>query len=949
MLKKCKLGTKLLIAFLAVGIIPLAVIGAITLSKSSSAISDQVFRQLESMREVKQTQIETLFAGIQGNMSVLLETVKTLRREAFEKLKSVERIKKNQIEKYFNRARQDVVVLSNSVDAYNLYVLLRQYEIDEEIEANEPFLVDTYEYEELWNEKGKSLHDYMSVYGYSDVFLISANNGHVMYSAAKNSDIGTNLKSGPYKKQGLAALWRKVVATKSTQIQDFSLYTPAKRQPFAFIGAPINDLGGDIQAVAVLQISIGAVNEIMQEREGLGRTGETYLVGGDHLMRSDSIMDTESHSVVASFTNPDKGKVDTLASREALAGQTGAYVINDYNGDPVLSAYSPLAVEGLNWAIISEIDVAEAFSPVDPQGNEFFANVAQTNGYLDLYLMNPNGYCFYSVGKKSDFQTNLADGDYAQSGLGRLVQQVINTKQFGFADFEPYGPHNGDPAAFIAQPLINDDQVELVVAVLIPQATINSIMMERSGMGKTGETYLVGTDHLMRSDSFLDSTNHSVKASFADPKKGSVNTKAAEAAIAQQTGKMITTNYKGEKVLSAYMPMKVWDKTWALVAEMSTSEAFSAVSTIKWLIAMIALVGVVAIFVVAVAIARTIVNPVKGVVDGLTELSQGEGDLTLRLPVTGEDEVGVLAQRFNAFMEKLHSMITNIGSGVQTLSSSSTEMSTISQEMYQGADQAASKSDSVTKVVEEMSSNMLSISAAMDQSTNNTNMVASAAEEMSITINEIAKNAESARQVSNEAATQTSKISVEMNQLSQAANAIGKITETITEISEQVNLLALNATIEAARAGEAGKGFNVVATEIKELAKQTADATQNIKSQIEGIQGTTHITVKGIDEISKVINNVNEIVANIASAVEEQSMSTKEIAQNISQASQGIADVNGMVSESSSKAKEVTQSIAEVNVTSGKIADSSTYVKNSAADLSKLSEQLNEMVTRFKL
>ena len=949
MFKKFKLGTKLLISFLAVGIIPLSVIGVITLTKSSSAISDQVFRQLESMREVKQTQIDTLFAGIQGNMSVLLETVKTLRREAFEKLKSVERIKKNQIEKYFNRVRNDIAVLSNSLDAYNLYVLLRKYEIEEEIEADDPFVIDTYEYEELWNEKGKTLYDYMSVYGYSDVFLISAENGHVMYSAAKNPDIGTNLNSGPYKDEGLALLWRNVVTTKSPQIQDFSLYTPAKGQPFAFSGAPVFDLGGEIQAVVVLQIPLSAVNEIMQEREGLGRTGETYLVGGDQMMRSDSILDTEHHTVVASFTNPDKGKVDTVASQEALAGKAGANVINDYNGDPVLSAYAPLAVEGLQWAIIAEIDVAEAFSPVDPQGTEFFANVTETNGYLDLFLLNPNGYCFYSVGKKTDFQTNLVAGDYAQSGLGKLVQRVINTKQFGFADFEPYAPRDGEPAAFIAQPLINDDKVELVVAVLIPQATINNIMMERSGMGESGETYLVGSDHLMRSDSFLDPVNHSVKASFADPQKGSVNTTAANAAIAKQTGKAITTNYKGAKVLSAYTPMKVWDTTWALVADMSTAEAFSTVNTIKWMIAMVALIGIVAILAVAIAMARAIVNPIKGVVDGLTELSQGEGDLTLRLPVTGEDEVGVLAQQFNAFMEKLHSMITSISSGVQTLSSSSTEMSTISQEMYQGADQAASKSDSVTKAVEEMSSNMLSISTAMDQSANNTNMVASAAEEMSITINEIAKNAEHARTVSNDAATQTSKISVEMNQLSQAANEIGKITETITEISEQVNLLALNATIEAARAGEAGKGFNVVASEIKELAKQTADATQNIKSQIEGIQGTTDITVKGIDDISKVINSVNEIVANIASAVEQQSMSTKEIAQNISHASQGIADVNEKVSQSSSKAEEVTQSIAEVNVTSGKIADSSTYVKNSAADLSKLSEQLNEMVTRFKI
>jgi methyl-accepting chemotaxis protein len=949
MYKKCKLGTKLLIAFLAVGIIPLAVIGTIALRQSSSAISDQVFRQLESMREVKQTQIRTMFNGIQGNMNVLLETVETLRREAFEKLKSVERIKKNQIKKYFNRARKDVAVLSQSVDAYNLYVLLRQYEIDEEIEADDEFFIDTYEYEEIWNEKGKSLYDYMSVYGYSDVFLISADRGHVMYSAAKNTDIGTNLNSGPFKKEALALLWRNVVATKSPQIQDFSIYTPAKGLPFAFIGAPIIDLRGEVKAVAVLQIPLSAVNEIMQEREGLGRTGQTYLVGGDLLMRSDLILDTKHHSVVAAFSNPEKGKVDTVASREALAGKTGANVINDYKGDPVLSAYSPLDVKGLQWAIIAQIDVAEAFSPVDPQGTEFFADVAKTNGYLDLFLLNPNGYCFYSVGKKTDFQTNLVTGKHAQSGLGKLVQQVINTKQFGFADFKPYEPRNGEPAAFIAQPLINDNQLELVVAVLIPQATINSIMMERAGMGESGETYLVGPDRLMRSDSFLDHDSRSVKASFANPEKGSVNTEAANAAFEQQTGKMITTNYKGEKVLSAYTPMKIWDTTWALIAEMSTAEAFSSVNTIKWFIAIIALIGMAGILVVAIAIARAIVNPIRGVVEGLTELSQGEGDLTLRLPVSGEDEVGVLAQRFNAFMEKLHSIITSIGSGTQTLSSSSKELSSISQQMSDNAKKTSGKSETVDTAAEEMNSNMNSVSSAMEQTSMNTSMVASASEEMTTTINEIAKNAEKGRMISENAVLQTNEAGDQMSELGLSARAIGKITETVTEISEQTNLLALNATIEAARAGDAGKGFAVVANEIKDLAKQTAEATLEIKEKTGRVQSSTEKAVVSIKEIGKVINNVNEIVDTIATAVEEQSASTKEIAENITQVSNRIGEVNENVTQSSQVISDITLDISEVNQASSAMENDSSQVQLSAEKLLKLSGELSEMVGRFKM
>jgi methyl-accepting chemotaxis protein len=120
-----------------------------------------------------------------------------------------------------------------------------------------------------------------------------------------------------------------------------------------------------------------------------------------------------------------------------------------------------------------------------------------------------------------------------------------------------------------------------------------------------------------------------------------------------------------------------------------------------------------------------------------------------------------------------------------------------------------------------------------------------------------------------------------INQLGEAANTIGKVIETNTDISEQVNLLALNTTIEAARAGEAGKGFAVVANEIKELAKQTANATQEIKEKIGGIQGTTSTTVRQITEITQVITIVNDVVTNIATAVEEQSAATLEIADNV--------------------------------------------------------------------
>ncbi len=344
-----------------------------------------------------------------------------------------------------------------------------------------------------------------------------------------------------------------------------------------------------------------------------------------------------------------------------------------------------------------------------------------------------------------------------------------------------------------------------------------------------------------------------------------------------------------------------------------------------------------------------IVRPINRVIDSLTDISQGEGDLTKRLEVNTNDELGKLAGVFNSFIEKLQVMIKDVSGGVATLSSSSTELSSISDQVSTGATQTSGKSESVAAATEEMTRNMSSISAAMEESSINLNTVASSAEEMNATINEIARSAENARGISENAVSKASDSSQTMDQLGGAAQAIGKVVETITDISEQVNLLSLNATIEAARAGEAGKGFAVVANEIKDLAKQTSDASMDIKDKIDHIQESAAISQTGMSEITNVIGNVNDIVATIATAVEEQSAATREIAENINQASSGIQEVNENVSQSSSVADEIAKDISAVNQSAGDMADTGNQVQLSAGDLSRLAEELNQMVGQFKI
>ena len=359
------------------------------------------------------------------------------------------------------------------------------------------------------------------------------------------------------------------------------------------------------------------------------------------------------------------------------------------------------------------------------------------------------------------------------------------------------------------------------------------------------------------------------------------------------------------------------------------------------------------VFAISIAIAASLwmTRYVSSRVGKLVQFAEtiAGGDFTAAISIDSNDELGRLAKAMNRMRIRLATLLHDFVSGVVHLSSSSDELFGIASKMSDGAVNMSDSAHTVAAAAEQMSANMHSVAAASEQASTNVNMVAAAAEELTGTVAEIARSSETARTISSEAVEKASQASTRVNELGTAAAQISKVTEVITEISEQTNLLALNATIEAARAGEAGKGFAVVANEIKELARQTANATLDIKKEIEGIQTTTTSTVGEIKLITEVIDKVNDIVATIATAVDQQSSTTQEIASNVAQASEGIQEVNVNVSQSSTVSMEIARDITVVSQVAGDISNSSAIVSGNAGDLSQFIVKLRDMVGEFKL
>jgi methyl-accepting chemotaxis protein len=992
---------RLLIAFLLLSLVPLILAGTLAYAQAQRSLRQDAFDKLQAVRAIKQTQVQEYLAQHQTNVGLLVETVAVLRQEGFAQLLAAQAVKSDALGRLFEDWQRDILDRSSDPNIVEgLVDLSRGFQAQEASQIRrlyhgKSYLEDAQDkslYSAAHQGQHRSFLQYATIQGYTDILLIDPL-GHVVYTVQKLDTFAIDLTSEEHQDEHLSELYRQLKDAPQGQIHIADIKVPSY-DAFLYIGTPVYRNGLQVGTL-VYQTTLEPINEIVQERTGMGQTGETYVVG-----QADGVSSYRSELVVK------WGMVGDPVSDEyidrALAGESGQTLKVGVRGALELIAYTPLELPGLNWALFSSKSVAESIVPtVEGETEDLFARYAQEHGYSDILLIDSTGYCFYSVAGEIDCQTSLVDGQYSDTHLGVLVGQVLQTREFGFADWRPYPPRNGEPYAFMAQPLVHDGDIQVLVAVRLEHKDLNTIMHERAGMGQTGETYLVGPDKRMRSDSYLDPDRHSLIASFAGPpEQNGVDTKASQQALAGDTGVGIVTDYRGMEVLSAWAPVDaslfLEGEGWIIIAQIDTREAFASANRLLVVIALLMVAAAAVVVPLALWIAATIARPVVQITDVAQAVS--DGDLDVEVHVQTRGEVGVLAGVFDQMIKRLREMILSeqreyeyLNETVQQyveyetavaegnlqarlaveentrgkddplvilgnqLNATTSAMQTMIIQIGEAASALSAQAAEILATTTQQASGAAEQSAAISQTSTTVDEIKTIAEQLVARSRAVADTAQRTVEVSRAGQETVRETVAGMTQikarvdvieenilaLAERTNQIGEIIDAVNDIASQSNMLALNAAVEAARAGEQGKGFAVVAQEVRDLAERSSQATAQVKAILSDIQRATNATGMATEEGKKGVDAGVQLVAQMGQTIEQ-------LAHVIDESAQSAAQMVAGGQQQTSGMEQIAMAIQNINHVTVQSLASTRQAERSAQELNDLARRLAQIVEQYQ-
>lgn len=928
------LKKQLMLTYLAVGLIPLVIISIIALVLSNSMATSMVTQNLEALKANKVVAIEkygntivnqVITASEDPNMATNLVKI----TEAFDQVIAQSVVQTGQEEsayiaglrsklsRYYNSeflptyqeandgASLDVNALLNALP--NDAVLLQHAYI----EANAAPLGNKHEmFRSALNSDYDIYHDlihqslkiYLEKFGYYDIFLVDTK-GRVVYSVYKELDYATNLVNGAYANSGLGQAFQAslgITKSRDFALIDYAQYTPSYEAPASFISSPIFVDGKRVGAL-IYQMPLDAITAVMSERRGLGETGESYLVGQDHFMRSDSIKFPDEFSVNASFRSNKKAQSESIAL--GLVGKSGVIETENYVGEDVLSGYIPVNFGSLKWTMIAEIEADEAYGPVS-QLVWIVIGICVIAVVVIAYV-------------SMRVSTRIVEPvERMQLAMGNIAESANFSERVDVTSNDEIGQSARSLNSLLASVEASIKETNDVVAAMsngnfsqrVESDFKGDLLELKNGVNKSASDIEVSIKEVnkvvsaLAKGDFKQSVDIDLKGELKSLKEGVNSSAIAIGDAFMHLGSLMSAMSEGNFKYRVEADLVGEYGVLASQADSAMNAVDSALNEIDSVMAEVAngrlnarvagqLPGQLNLIKTNLNSSLNVINDVFSETETVLQ-SMSQGTINVKVESEFPGRFDVLKTNINATVAKLTEVVNEIKQSATTVLSS--------------AEDIAQGNVSLSQRTEQQAASLEQTAASMDEITTTVRHTATNASHAN-------KIASDAREKASHGGAVVSEAVEAMEKINDASSKIADIISVIDAIAFQTNLLALNAAVEAARAGEQGKGFAVVASEVRNLAGRSANAAKEIKTLISDSVQKVNVgselvgkSGKTLEEIIKQVENVSGIVSEISTAADEQSIGIAQVHEALEQLQALTQQNTAMVEEATAAGEDLS-------------------------------------------